>query len=72
MASAIRLLKNLSQQMLKLFSEKNLFQVIFLNLLINSKIYEKIRKNFPEKNLTLPLQWILCEGRLAKNFNFFF
>ena len=26
---------------------------------------------FPKKTSTQPLQWILCEGRLAKNSNFF-
>ena len=44
---------------------------------ITNKIsLNKTLNNFPRKNFdttfSQPLQWILCQGRLAKNLNFFF
>ncbi len=38
---------------------------IFMNKTFNSVHEKKVDTNFSQ-----PLQWILCEGRLAKNLNF--
>ena len=43
-----------------------------INFKINKFHPKNKLKNFPENNATQPLQWILCEGRLAKIFLEFF